>query len=347
MPFKTNCPKCGKEMLLLKSMYGKPKRCSHCDMLFRVGGGPLPTEAELAAFEAQQTNAPAPRPRPAAVRAGSSEPIADVIPVDDPPARAAEPIADVIAVDDRPPRYSPEPLPATKGRIPAWLLLTSIGLVLVGMGVAGFFIWKAVSERDKSVEKKKDDPKDDDDSKDKGKAFVTRDALKRLRFGMPQGEALAILGTPTQIDDSQKPKRPFNQPAAPEHTYLRRYFWRNGGDVIEVHFLFNQVQFYKGNAEGLEMANGVVIRDDRAKLTVEKYRQLTLNMSEQAATNLLGKWQSRSSSSRFDPMTKQQVPFVTLTWTEGTSHIQMRFVNDQLVGGNGTINGITQPPIGK
>src|SRR5260370_14470134 len=196
MPFRTNCPKCGKEMLLLKSMYGKPKRCSHCEMLFRVGGGPLPTEAELAAFEAQ----PAPKSRPAAVRTAAAEPIADVIPVDEPPPRrAAERIADAIAVDDPPPRYSAEPPPLATARVPVWLLVTSIGLVLVGMGVAGFFIWKAVSERDNSSRsgdtKKKDDPKDDDNPK--GKATVTRDALSRLRVFMPQAEALAMLGTPT------------------------------------------------------------------------------------------------------------------------------------------------------
>ncbi len=86
-----------------------------------------------------------------------------------------------------------------------------------------------------------------------------------------------------------------------------------------------------------------------ARLTADKYRQLVPGMSEKAATAVLGAWQGRSSNSRFDPVTKQQVPFVTLTWrdSEGASHIQMRFLNDQLVGGTGNINGVAQPMIGK
>ena len=58
MPFQTNCPSCGKNMLMRESMFGKPKRCSHCDKLFRVGGGPVPTEAEFSAFEAEAAAAP-------------------------------------------------------------------------------------------------------------------------------------------------------------------------------------------------------------------------------------------------------------------------------------------------
>jgi hypothetical protein len=351
MPFRTNCPKCGKEMLLLKSMYGKPKRCQHCDMLFRVGGGPLPTESELAAFEAQQAAAPAPKPKPAVVRSGAgSEPIADVIPVDDAPPRYGEAIADVIPVDDRPARSALAPLPVARRRTPVWLVLASIGLVLAGLGVAGFFVWKAVSERDstsRSAESKKKDDKDDDEPRDRGKP-LTRADLQRLRIFMPQAEALSILGPPTQIDDSMKPKRAINEPPVPERNYLRKFFWRRaGGESVEVHFLGDKVHFYKGKVDGLEMDNGRVVRDDNARLTVAKYRQLVPGMSEKAATDVLGGWQSRSNFNQFNPITKQQEPRVNLTYTEGASNIQLRFANDKLLGATAVINGLPQPPIGK
>ena len=254
MPFRTNCPSCGKDMLLLESMFGKPKRCRHCEKIFRVGGGTLPTEAELAVVEKRRE---------------------EVIPlVDD---RRDRPVRRF--EDDLPPRKA-------KGGAPLWVVLLSIGGLVAALGVTGFLIWKATSDRGDTQPRAADAKKTDD-----SKAQDQKDDRKPADDG-------PILPREDPIRNPIVPREdPIKNPPPPRP----------------------------------------------ARLTVDKFRMLRMGMPEAAATEILGKWSSRSSGTRRDPATKQIVAIVTLTWRDATGIIQLRFVNDQLINGSATLNGINLP----
>ncbi len=276
MPFKTNCPGCGKDMVMRESMFGKPKRCTHCSKLFRVGGGPVPTEAELAAYEAETegtTTAQPARAKAAPVRIVVEEPIADVIPLaPDRPAR----------------RYAEPPRRPPKRGAPLWLVLLSLGLLLVGMGVAGFLVWKAVAERDEpsssADSKKSNETKDANKREDDAKDTSKRDERK-----------------PPVDGGREDPVRPNPNPTQPNPNPMPK----------------------------------------TSRLTTEKFRQLTLGMSEFAAVNLIrGPYQSIPSRIP-DPMKPTRTLTVhTLTWTEGADTIQLVFVSGKLASGGAILGGM-------
>src|SRR5262249_22577859 len=129
-------------------------------------------------------------------------------------------------------------------------------------------------------------------------ASVTRDNLSRLRRGLSQDAALGLLGGPTQIDDSMEvqARAANNGLPVPKSSFLRKCFWRSGPDFIEVDFINNQVEHVHGKIGGYETINGVVVRDDTAppppppvaRLSLEKFRQVQLNMSEAQVRSILG-----------------------------------------------------------
>jgi hypothetical protein len=301
-------------MLLPKNMYGKPKRCRHCDKIFRVGGGPVPTEAELAAFEAQAAKA--------------VEPIADVIPVADDrrPRRSPERIVDVLPVaDDR----AAEPYRPAKGGTPAWLIVLSVLLVLAGLGVGGFFVWKAISERDSQTrsDDSKKDKKDkneggrdnpDDGKPPVGKPTVTRENLDRLQKGMPQDTVVAMLGNPTRIEGN-------------------RHVWQNGTDSIEVTFLRNQVDSFRGKVGNYAKAAGP---SAPSRLTADNFRRLQVGLDISSIVPILGAPTRSTSGFGPHPRTGMRTVIQDSTWTEGVNSIQLKFVAGKLFSGTATIDGM-------
>jgi hypothetical protein len=362
-------------MLMRESMYGKPKRCQHCDKIFRVGGGPIPSEEELAAFEAGDTSSvtktKAPAKAPAVVKAPARATAGRTA------TAAAEPIADVIAVaDDRAPRRQEreeEPVGGRKGGAPTWVIWLSIGLVVVGLGVAGFFIWMGVSDREtpRTEVKKRTDTKDPKDIKDPGgevkvvtptpdpirvvaaTASVTRDNLTRLRRGMSQDAALGLLGGPTQIDDSMETvaRAANNGLPVPKSSFLRKCYWRSGIDFIEVDFINNQVEHVHGKIGNHESIDGVVVRDDTpppppvARITLEKFRQVQLNMSEAQVRSILGAPNMVQALPRVPNPQRPgtTLPAHTSVWTDGGDTIQLTFVGARLTSGQAVIGGKAVP----
>ena len=142
-------------------------------------------------------------------------------------------------------------------------------------------------------------------------------------------------------------------------TYVSTYLWRDGINQIEVGFINNRVETFKGRIGGYEVVNGIVVRDDAVvakppdpiglppkmpRLTVEKFRQLALGMPEAAAEQILGKWNQRQSGLRSNPANPRlRIPVSSLTWREGVNSIHLNFVNGQLVEGNANFGGTSIP----
>jgi hypothetical protein len=94
---------------------------------------------------------------------------------------------------------------------------------------------------------------------------VTLENYQRLHAGMKEIEVCRLLGYPTRKDNSLAPKvaNEKHNFSVDEKSFLKRYFWEDGDDVIWVSFLNNRAEQFGGTLGGEQL--GEAIKGDLIK----------------------------------------------------------------------------------